>query len=312
MTDDAPAANDDANTNTDTAEAGPPREPRWRKFVKPFLITLAFTIVVDLGSRFLLARVGDAQGAALAIKSFGQSVEYGLESVNLLETLKRAGMRLTNERYHTAVANWKTPFNLSEACRNGEARRGVYGVAVSNLCYVPPPPPLHRNPLESVIVSPIPPPTTGPVDAKKYPRSSLKEIPLGLPDTVRHTLRCAWDGRDHCEVARAGQPRSNWFGKLLLVAAAIFSLVVTFSSDKTRQDETPRAFSFVVIFGISLVYAGMVCAALLLAVKVLAYLGLWLSGVWTALAGFPFAVWVFAALKDLAADQVKGFVAKKV
>jgi hypothetical protein len=151
------------------------------------------------------------------------------------------------------------------------------------------------------------------VDAAKYPRSDLKEIPLGLPDAVRHTLGCAWDGRDHCDAARAGQvPRGNWFGKLLLVAAAIFSLAVTFSSDKARRDETPRAFSFVVIFVMSLVYAGMVCAALLLAVKALAFLGLWLSGVWAALAGFPLAVWFFAALKDLAADQVKGFVAKKV
>jgi hypothetical protein len=307
MTDDTPAANDDA------AAAGPPPEPRWRKFIKPFLITLAFTIVVDLGSRFLLARAGEAHSAALAIKSFGQSVEYGLESVNPLETLKRAGTRLTTERYHTAVANRKTPFNLSEACRDGEARRGVYGSEVSKLCRVPPPPPSHRNPLESVIVSPLPPPPTGPVDATKYPRSSLKEIPLGLPDTIRHTVVCAWDGKDHCDAARAGQPpRGNWFGKLLLIAAAVFSLAVTLGSDRTRTDEAPRAFSFVVIFVVSLFYAGMACAAVLLAVKVLAYLGLWLSGVWAALAGFPLAVWVFAALKDLAADQVKGFVAKKV
>jgi hypothetical protein len=308
MSDDTPAANDDDAA----ADAVPPREPRWRKFVKPFLITLAFTIVVDLGSRFLASRAGQAKAAAMAVKSFGQGVEYGLESVNLWETLRRAGRRLTNERYHTAVANLKTPFNLSEACRNGEARRGVYGIEVSKLCYLPPPPPLHRNPLESVIVPVLPPPPGGPVDATKYPRSDLREIPLGLPDAARHTLRCAWDGRDHCDPARALQPRGNWFGKLLLVAAALFSLAVAFSSGKTRQDEPPRAFSFVVIFVISLLYAGMACAALLLAVKVLAFLGLWLSGVWTALAGFPLAVWVFAALKDLAADQVKGFVAKKV
>lgn len=306
MTEEAPAATDDAAA----PEAGPPREPRWRRFVKPFLITLAFTIVVDLGSKFLISRAGQAKAAALAVKSFGQSVEYGLESVQLFAVLGRARERLANDRFHTAVRNWESPFNLSEACRDGEARSGVYGVEVANLCYVPPPPPLHPNPLESVTVSPPPPPLSGPVDAKKYPRGDFKEILVGIPDAALHTLGCAWHGEDNC--GGEGARRGNWFGKLLLVAAAIFSLVVTLSSDKTRTGGPPPAFNFVVIFFISLLYAGAVCAAVLLALKALAYLGLWLSGVWAALAGFPLAVWVFAALKDLAADEVKGYVAKKV
>ena len=309
MTDDAPAPATDSAAAADDAGTGPPREPRWRRFVKPFLITLAFTVVVDLGSRFLLSRAGVGRAAALAVKDFGQSVEYGLESVQLFALLRSAGGR-RNDRYHTAVRNWKTPFNLSEACRNGEARRGVYGVEVPNLCYTPPPPPLHPNPLESVIRGAPPPSPSGPVDAAKYPRSGLKEFLLGIPDTIRHTLACAWHGKDNCG-GESGK-RGNWFGKLLLVAAAVFSLAVTFGSDRSRPDEPPPAVSFVVIFGVSLFYAGVFCAGVLLAVKILAALGLWLSGVWTALAGFPLAVWVFAALKDLAADQVKGFVAKKV
>ena len=246
MTDETPAAtipDNAAGADTSTAQPEPPPEPRWRRFVKPFLITLAFTVVVDLGSSFLTSRAGEPQSGLQVVKRFGESIEYGLESVNVFALLRRGNARLSNDRDH----------------------------------------------------------------------DGLIETVLGLPDAARYALACAWEGADRCDATSAGQqPRSNWFGKLLLVAVALFSLAATFDSDRSQQDEAPAPLYFVGVFLISLFYAGMFCAVVMLAMRALASLGLWLSGVWAALAGFPAAVWVFAALKDLASDQVKGFVAKKV
>lgn len=299
---------------TNEADAEPKREPRWRWLVKSFLITLAFTIIIDLGFRFLPLRAGKSNDVALAIKSFEQSVNYGLESVFLLNILSRGRARLKTNRYHTAVRNLKTPFNLSEACRNGEARAGVYGDKVSNLCYTPPPFMIYRDPLEfprvPVLRIPLPPE----VNAAKYPRSIVKENPLGLPDAIRYTLARTWEGKDYGNPVRTGRPpRSNWFGKLLLIAVLIFSLVFTFRAEKIRRGRPPTVSFFLYVFCICLLfYAGIACVVVVVAVKVLVFLGLLLSALWAALAGFPVAVWVFAALKDFAVDQAKDYVAKKV
>ncbi len=260
-------------------------------------MAFAFAALIDV-----TAHVLDLNRIVRGLDGLKESVEYGLESVNVWAFAGDVRARLA-DRYHYKVWSLRAPFNLSIACR------GTPSDSVSDLCKtrVIDIRDLRKSNLPpSIIPFVVPRVPTGEVDEEAYPRRIWLEGPLGLPDGVKHAFECGWAGRIPCtsELQAATAP-SNWFGKGMLVVIVLLSIAA--AAPEGRSDWSPGRF--IVMFAGGLLVATIVASGMLMIIQLLASFGrgvLSLSSVVVSLGAFPPLLWGLHALKDVASDSAKG------